>query len=550
MRLTSLAVAASVLLAGCSRPAGHNEGGDQSPPAFVDIGETCGIDFEHVHGGSGRHYFLETANAGVALFDYDEDGDLDVYFTQCQLIDGPPDPSLVNRLYRNEGDNRFTPVDGTGLEDAGYGMGVAVGDYDGDGHEDVYVTNYGPNRLFRNLGGGRFADVTAEAGVGDQGLGSSAAFLDYDSDGDLDLYVGNYLDYTPEGDPLCDRAGTPTYCPPFFYDPQDNVFYRNNGDGTFSDVSEASGILSVAPGRTLGCLAADLDGDGDTDLYVTNDVTVNRLFENLGGEFRDVGAEAGISYGSLGREAGSMGVDAGDVDGDGDLDLTVGNFSDESGEVQISQGGLRFRDTASTGAIARDTMPMVTFAALFLDFDLDSDLDIFYANGHVYDNVEQRPQRGSWAQPDQLFANDGTGLFTSVPPAVAGPYFATRLLGRGGACGDLDGDGDEDIVVNNLLGRPTVLINQARGNFLKVRLRPTASNPSAIGARLWATVSGRELLRHVADGRSFCSVCSRDIVFGLGEAEQVDELLVVWPSGRESRLQDLPAGRTVEVVEP
>ncbi|MFQ6131732.1 MAG: CRTAC1 family protein [Armatimonadota bacterium] len=516
----------------------------------MEVGETCGIDFEHVHGGSGQHHFVETANAGVAMFDYDEDGDLDIYFTQCQLLDGPPDPGLVNRVYRNEGGNRFTPVSDTGLEDAGYGMGVALGDYDGDGHEDVYVTNYGPNRLFRNLGGGEFTDVADSAGVADERLSSSCAFLDYDNDGDLDLFVGNYLDYDHQHDPGCRYAGASAYCPPQFYEPQANALYRNNGDGTFTDVSEASGILAPGPGRTLGCLAADLDGDGDVDIYETNDGMVNYLFENLGGRFRDVGVMAGIAYDDTGAGAGSMGVDAGDLDGDGDLDVTVADFSSESCEIQSNQGDLRFRNTANQGTLARDTLPVLTFGALFIDFDLDGDLDVFYANGSVFDDAEKRSAGGSWEQPDQLFRNDGRGVFSTVSPAQAGPYFEQRLVGRGAARGDLDGDGDEDIVVNNAVGRPAVLINQASGHFVKVRLHATASNPGAIGARLWASVASRTFFRHIATGRSFCSASSREVVFGLADAEQLDELVVAWPSGRESRLQDLPAGRTVEVVEP
>jgi len=551
MRALSLYLAALLaMLTGCARQGSGaaTPGAASKGPLFVEIGTTCGTDFQHVHGGSGKHHFIETANAGVALFDYDEDGDLDIYFTQCQLLDSPPDPKLVNRVYRNDGNNHFTPVTGTGLEDPGYGMGVAVGDYDRDGHEDVYVTNYGPNCLFHNLGGGHFVNVAKQAGVADRRLGSSCTFLDYDNDGDLDLFVGNYLDQDPRDDAACRYMGQSSYCPPQFYKPQANVLYHNNGDGTFTDVSATSGIRSVPPGRTLGCLAADLDNDGDIEIYETNDGMANYLFDNVGGRFRDVGMEAGIAYGSTGEPLGSMGVDAGDTDGD--LDVTVATFSDESFQMQNNQGGLRFRDTANVGGIARDTFPALGFGALFIDFDLDGDLDVFYANGSVFDDAEKRSAGGSWAQQALLFHNDGQGVFSKVPPEEAGPYFAQRFVGRGTARGDLDGDGDEDIVVNNCVGRPVVLINQAHANYLKVRLRATTSSPSAIGARVWATVAGRKLYRQVVGGGSFCAASSRDIVLGLGQARQVDELLVAWPSGKKSRLPDIACGQTIVVAEP
>lgn len=519
---------------------------------FVDVAQSAGIDFVHRSGATGARYLPETYGSGAAFLDFDGDGALDLYLVNSGRLPAlSTAPVAANALYRNEGAGRFS-AQNAGVGDRGYGMGAAVGDFDNDGWADLYVTNFGPNALFHNRGAGRFADVTTSADVGCPRWGTSAAFADVDLDGDLDLFVGNYLDY-PTEDPLVCRVGTSEerlYCDPRKFGGAVDRLYINEGDagtGAFADRTAAFGLVSTA-GKELGVVFGDYDQDGDPDLYLANDLVPNMLYRNDGARFVDRGLASGTSLNGEGGVEAGMGVDMADADGDGYLDLFVTNFQWESNTLYRNLGGTFFADATVVAGITRASMAFLGFGTGFFDFDNDGDLDLFVANGHVYDNVEQVDRAAEYAQRNQLLENVGAGTF--VERGDLGPGLSLVQVSRGSAFGDIDGDGDLDIAVNNSNDRPALLRNDANGGgWLGLRLQGAASNRDAIGARVELTTGGRTLVREVRRNASYLSSHDPRVLFGLGNAEVAERVEIRWPSGVVQVVEALPGRQYVVIQE-
>lgn len=518
-----------------------------------DVTNETGIVFIHTDGHSGQRYIMETVSAGLALFDYDNDGDIDIYFlngaplkgTQC--IETPR-----NALYRNEGRWKFTDVtDAAGVGDTNYGLGVTVGDYDNDGDADIYLNNYGPNVLYRNNGNGTFTDVTKQAGVdnGDQ-VGAGACFLDMDGDGDLDLYASNYLDFAYDKHVLTASKGHPVYANPRFYPPLPDTVYRNNGDGSFTDVSTASGVGAHA-GWGMGIVCGDYDNDGDTDVFIGNDVGENFLFENDGsGKFEEVGLMTGTAYDLHGDEQGSMGVDCGDYDNDGLLDFFVTSYQEQLATLYKNLGDDSFEDvTLQTGAGA-GTLPNVTWGNSFVDFDNDGDRDIFIACGHLQDNVEKYDGTTTYFEKNILMANDGAGKFTDVTEA-SGDGMAVMRSSRGAGFDDLDNDGDIDVVILNSRREPTLLRNDSpkKGHWLQVRLRGTKTNRGGVGAHVIVKSGDLTLLDEVHSGRGYQSHYGARLHFGLGDRTRIDRIEVRWIGGGTDVFENVRIDQLITLTE-
>jgi hypothetical protein len=506
-------------------------------PRFSDIHEKAGLTEPHFNAADGRFRLVETMGSGVALIDFDGDGWLDVYTLQgCTLPYHPGSKEHTARLYRNHRDGTFTDVTArAGVGFNGYGQGVAAGDYDGDGHLDLYVSAMGTGALYRNRGDGTFTDVTERAGVAGGGWATSCAFADLDNDGDLDLYVCHYLADTidAEGHATVRCNATPGhigYCPPDAFAAEPDVLYRNNSDGTFTDVSADSGI-AAARGKGLGVAIADLDDDGQLDVFVANDQTPNLLWRNLGGlKFEDVAVSWGVAYSETGQLRSGMGVAAGDYDGDGRLDLLVTNFYEEGDTLYRNAGPGDFQVTTTRARLTAPSRGTLGFGTTFLDVDRDGRLDLFVANGHLND---VRPLGMPYRMPPQLFWNDGKGAFLDLS-SESGDYFQGHWLGRGAAVGDLDNDGDEDIVVTHVKDPPAVLRNDTtkHGHFLSVTLRPRRGAGPCVGARVVAEVASRRLVRFLAGGTSYLSANDSRILIGVGDASRIDRLEIRWPSGK------------------
>jgi hypothetical protein len=531
--------------------------------AFVDVTAASGLEFEHFNGMSGELYFPEMMGSGVALFDYDNDGDLDVYLVQGQML-GPagveaatfPPPSappLSDQLFRNDGPGpdgvpRFVDVTAAaGLRATGYGMGVAAGDYDGDGLVDLYVTNFGPNQLWRNAGDGRFVDVTARAGVEDARWSVSAAWTDYDRDGRLDLYVGNYVQYTLANAKPC-RSSTSArdYCSPKVYEPSVDSLFRNLGDGRFEDASEGAGIRA-AYGGALGVVAADFDGDRWPDLYVANDGVANQLWINRrDGRFSDEAMLAGVAVNMDGSPEASMGVDAGDFDGDGDEDVFLTHLARETNTLYINDGTGWFEDRTVAMGLANPSFAFTGFGTAWVDYDNDGWLDILAVNGAVT-LIEAQVRAGEphpLKQSNQLFRNLGDGRYRELG-ADAGPALAVALVSRGAAFGDIDNDGDTDVIVSNNAGPARVLLN-ARGQdagWLGLRLLTGDPGRDAYGARVSLSGGDPVLWRRVRADGSYASSNDPRVLFGLG-AQPKDEygVRVFWPDGGEETFDALAPG--------
>ena len=524
---------------------------DPSLP-FSDRTRAMGIDFLHQNGASARKHLVETMGSGCALLDYDGDGRLDVFLINGgRTPDSPPFDPRPHALYRNLGGGRLQEVTPeAGLEaPAAYGMGVAVGDYDNDGDPDLYLTSFGPNRLYRNNGDGTFSDVTRGAGVAGDEWSSSAAFFDYDGDGAADLYVVNYLDATFERNPPCEMKGIRAYCHPRHYAGVADRLYRNLGGGRFRDVSRSSGILNPR-GKGLGVVAADFDQDGWVDLYVANDSVRNFLFRNNGdGTFADVTLLSGTGYNSQARAEAGMGVDAADYDGDRLLDIVVTNYDLETNALYRYQGNWLFGDERWRSGLARKDRFLLGFGAGFLDFDNDGDRDLLVVNGHVVDNIQRIQPDLSHAQPDQLFENQG-GRFLEHEPFYRWSARQPRV-GRGAALGDIDNDGDIDILVSNCGAEPALLINRvgSRKNWIQLRLTGTDSSRDAVGTRLTLTTAAGRQTDQITGGGSYLSAGDPRAHFGLGEVARVEEIRIRWPSGKEEVLKDVPANRILQVTE-
>ncbi|RMH15514.1 MAG: CRTAC1 family protein [Acidobacteria bacterium] len=550
------------------------------PPAaadgtiFADVAQQAGVDFVHWNGRIGTFYFPEMTGQGGALFDYDGDGDLDLYLVQGAMLapgkkpadslDPPPEPLPRDRLYRNDlrllpGGRRllrFTDVtERSGIVATGHGMGVATGDYDGDGDLDLYVTNAGPNQLWRNDGpgdGGRvtFTDVTAASGTGDPGWSTSAAFFDADRDGDLDLYVVNYVDFTPANNVVCYATSSRRdYCGPQAYRPLADRFYRNRGDGTFDDVTNRV-LIGYRPGSGLGTASADFDGDRWPDLYVANDGEPNQLWLNRrDGTFGDDALLLGVAINRAGQAEASMGVAVADFDGDGDEDVFLTHLSGETNTLYVNDGSGVFEDRSIESGLAAPSLPLTGFGTGWLDVDGDGWLDLLVANGavRILEDLASRGDDFPLAQPNQLFRNRGDGTFEDVSHR-AGASFQQLEVSRGVAFGDLDNDGGADAVVFNNHGRPRLLRNRRPpAAWLGLRLIGAAAGRDMLGARVAVVLkSGRRLWRRAASDGSYCSASDPRVLVGLGGGgDPVVELRVLWPDGRSERFKPPPLGAYV-----
>ncbi|HZF12898.1 MAG TPA: CRTAC1 family protein [Thermoanaerobaculia bacterium] len=524
------------------------------PFRFREVASAWGIDFRHHHGGSGKHYMVETVGGGVVLFDYDGDGDLDVLFVDSGALPGYQGEAPKTRLFRNDGNGRFVDVtDRSGIKVKAYGMGGTAGDVDGDGNLDLYISAFGPDQLFHNNGDGTFTDVTAKAGLGDPRWSTAAAFADYDKDGHLDLYVANYVAFDVEHNRYCGNRekGIQGYCTPEAYEGETGILYHNRGDGTFEDVTQKAG-LGAAKGAGLGAVWGDIDNDGWPDLYVANDRSPNFLFRNRGnGSFEDVSLTSGTGYSPQGLAEGSMGVDISDYDNDGLLDIVVANFELETDALYKNLGGGTFTDARYPSGIAEPSLLYLKFGIAFADLDQDGDLDLVVANGHVQDHPEAFNGVKPFAQKNQLFENLGNGRFREVTDSGVD----AERVHRGLAVGDLDGDGDLDLVIAALNDKAEVWENlggSASGSSFEVDLQGTKSNGFGIGARLELEAGGKRQIREVKTGTSYLSQSALTAHFGLGksgDSRKADRLTIRWPSGKVQVWKDLPVDRRFLAVE-
>ena len=520
---------------------------------FTEVTAQAGIRFKHSDGRSGQRYFLETLGAGAAWFDYDKDGDLDIYFVNGASLPGAElGHSPTNSLYRNNGDKTFTDVtEEAKVGDGAFGFGCCVGDYDNDGWLDLYVTNFGANVLYRNNGDGSFTDVTEMAGVGDKRWSGSAAFADYDKDGDLDLYVANYLDYRLEDNTICHRGDLRVYCPPADFTGVADALYRNNGDGSFTDVTRESGVFN-SEGKGLGVVWGDYDNDTYPDVFVANDTTADMLYRNNGdGTFMDVALFVGVALGAKGIPMGGMGTSFGDYDNDGELDIVVTNFQDDPNSLYHGEGDGTFADASYASRLGGVSLPYVGWGVDFVDLDNDGLVDLFVGNGNIYDNVEKFDPGYTYPQRNHIYRNLGNGTLNEIS-SQCGPGLDLIKVSRGAAFGDYDNDGDIDILVTNSNQTPDLLENESTNqyNWLNLRLVGTTSNRDAIGARVTVIAPGLEpQLREVKSGSSYLCQSDMRLHYGLGQASMVTRIEIRWPSGLEESFEEVKTNQFLEIRE-
>lgn len=515
---------------------------------------TTGIVWKHSSGRSRDAYLPETTGAGCAFLDYDNDGWMDIYLVnsgQCDFF--VPDPPLRNALYRNNRDGTFTDVtEKAGVAAGGYGMGVAVGDYNGDGFPDLYVSQYGRSILYRNNGDGTFTDVTEKAGLAAPGWATSAVWFDYDNDGKLDLFVCRFVDYDKLKGKFCGdkQTGQNYYCIPSIYDPMPSWLFHNNGDGTFSDVSREAGI-GQSLGKAWGVVATDINNDGWMDLFVANDTVPNFLFQNRNGKFEDIGLAADVAFSLEGLPRSSMGVDSADYDQDGWQDLFVANVDQQMYSLYHNNHDLTFDDMAIPLGIGRLTRLMSGWGLKFFDYDNDGNLDLFLANGHPDDQIEKHSPNVKYKEPFILLHNNGTG-FDDVSSS-AGPAFKKAFASRGMAIGDFNNDGAIDVLVAVNNGAPILLRNVAAGgnHWLGLRLIGKVCNPDAIGARITWQAGELRRSRLKTSGGSYVSSHDPREVLGLGQHAKIDKLEIRWPlpSRRIDVFTDLAGDRYITLVE-
>ena len=518
---------------------------------FTDVTTAAGIKFVHNSGRIGRKWLPETMGSGVAFFDADGDGWPDIL-----VINGrdwtPRGRRSLPALYRNNRDGTFTDVTaGSGLDVELYGMGVAIGDFDNDGREDVYITALDGDRLFRNEGNFKFRDVTAASGIRNASFGTSAAWFDYDRDGKLDLFVANYVEWSPKGDLWCSLDGqTKSYCTPESYKGVASKLYRNLGGGKFEDVSVKAGIADPTS-KSLGVTILDYNDDGWPDIFVANDTQPNKLYRNNGnGTFTEVGIQAGVAFSEDGIARGAMGVDAADYDRSGRPHLLVGNFSNQMLALYRNEGNGLFVDEAPRSTVGRVSLLSLTFAAFFFDYDLDGHLDIFAANGHVEDEIGRVQPKVAYRQPPHLFRNLANGRFEHVTQAM-GAAFSRAIVGRGAAYADYDRDGDLDVVITTSHGPVYLFRNDGgnRNNWVSVKTVGTRSNRSGIGAKVFVeSASGRQW-RMVHSGSSYLSQSDLTLTFGLGRDPAVSAIEILWPSGLRERVTGVPVNRFITIRE-
>jgi enediyne biosynthesis protein E4 len=535
----------------------------QPPPAeevfpiqFQEVTAGSGITFLHTDGSSGRRYIVESMSTGIATFDYDGDGLIDVYFPNGAPLPGARyDKPPRHALYRNLGDWRFLEVtDQAGVPATAYGLGVAIGDYDADGWPDIYLNNFGPGILFHNNGDGTFDDVTQTAGVAvGSRVGAGACFLDVDGDGRLDLYVGSYIDLDLAKHVPRTADGHPSYPSPKEYEPLPDTLYRNNGDGTFADVSHPAGIAQHA-GRSMGMVCADADSDGDTDIFVLNDVQQSFFFQNDGrGQFEEIGLQNGVAVGGAGEPMANMGVDCGDYDNDGCLDFYSTNYQTQWPMLLRNLGRGEFEDVTRMTGAGDGCYPLVNWGCGLVDFDNDSRRDIFIGNGHIEDNIDQRDATTCYRCRNFVLQNLASGKFVNVSDR-AGLASLPPHAARGVAFDDLDNDGDVDVVILNSRERPTLLRNMDRelggeNHWLQLGLRGVRTNRDGVGARVRVTCGDLVLVDEVHSGRGYQSHWGSRLHFGLGQRNRIDRVEVRWIGGEVEVWNGLPADRLLTVVE-
>jgi len=530
----------------------------RSPPTpnsrvtFQEVpAKTSGIKWVHDNAHSAERFLPETVGAGCAFVDYDNDGWLDIFLVNSGVSDFySPAAPLKNALYRNNRDGTFTDVtDKAGLAGGRFGMGVAVADYDGDGWQDLYVTNYGSNVLYHNNKNGTFTDITDKAGVTTQGWSTCAVWFDYDNDGKLDLFVSSFVQFDKSQHRLCvDETMTQNYyCIPRIFKPRPSYLFHNNGNGRFSDVSKESGIAG-SPGKSFGVVATDINNDGLMDLFVANDTVANFLFLNKGqGKFEEIGLQAAVAYSDAGKPRSGMGVDAADFDGDGWQDLFVANIDQEFFSLYHNEKDQTFVD--QSGEIAQATQLLSGWGLKFFDYDNDGDPDLLLVNGHPDDLIEMKAARVRYKEPLLLFENTGT-TFKNVS-AQSGSVFARELSGRGMAVGDFDNDGDLDVLISSNGEAPVLLRNEGgnRNNWIGLDLVATRSNAGAVGAIISWQASGKKRTRLRTAGGSYLSTSDPREVLGVGVSAKIQNIEIRWPSGTVDKLTNLPLNRYIKVVE-
>jgi hypothetical protein len=530
-----------------SRPGG--------PIEFTDVTVQAGIHFKHNSGAFGKKYLPETMGSGVCFIDYDNDGGQDILLVNS--MDWPEHKSgkSLPALYHNNRDGTFTDVTRqAGLAVEMYGLGCAVGDYDNDGYDDIYITTVGSNHLFHNLRNGKFADVTAKAGVGDPGFSASAVWFDFDNDGKLDLFVAHYIDWSIENDQYCSLDNkNKSYCTPQNYKGQSSTLFHNKGDGTFENVTRRAGLYDPTS-KSLGIALLDYDNDGWIDLFVSNDTEPNKLYHNnRNGTFTDVGVAAGLAYSEAGTVRAGMGTDAADYDNSGWQSLVIGNFTNEGMALYHNDGSGLFTDEAPATGISRISTKSLTFGTFFFDYDLDGLPDILAINGHVSDDISVVQPNVKYAQPPHLFRNLGKNKFEEVTTKL-GPAMQRAIVGRGAAYGDVDNDGDLDLVITANNGAARLLRND-NGNqddMLRVKTVGTRSNRDGIGAKVTVkTNKGAHLFAMVKSGSSYLSQSELPLTFGLGKPEEgkTVNLEIVWPSSQKDTVSAVKPNQFITVRE-
>jgi enediyne biosynthesis protein E4 len=524
-----------------------------SPIQLRDVTRETGITFVHTDGGSGRRYIVESVSAGLALFDYDGDGLVDIYFLNGAHLPGteggaPP----RNALYRNEGNWTFRDVtDEAGVGDTGYGLGVAIADYNNNGHLDIYINNFGPNVLYRNNGDGTFTDVTEEAGVANGDLvGAGACFFDMNGNGHLDLFVSNYVDFTFDRHQTRHVSGHPAYVGPMIYGPVPDTLFRNNGDGTFTDVSVESGVAAHS-GTGMGIICADYDNDGHTDIIIGNDAMGNFVLRNDGtGRFQEVGLLTGLAYDLHGVGQGTMGVECGDYNNDGLLDFYMTSYQKQWTTLYRNLGGGMFEDVTQLTGAGTGTYPQVTWGVGMVDFNNNGHRDLFNACGHLQDTVDLWDDTTSYRARNVLLANTGQGRFIDVS-ARSGDGMAVKLSSRGAAFDDLDNNGKIDVVILNARSGPTILRNESPNehHWIRVQPRGTRGNRNGIGARITVVAGDLTQVSEVHSGRGYQSHYGLHPHFGLGNRSRVDRIEVRWIGGGVDILEDVAVDRVVEITE-
>jgi hypothetical protein len=518
---------------------------------FTDITALTGINFQHTDGSNGNYWIVESVASGMGVFDYDNDGDLDIYFLNGAALPGTTiDTPPTNKLYRNDGNMKFTDVtEKAGVGDTGYGLGCAMADANNDGFVDLYLSNMESGVFYQNNGDGTFTNTTQKAGLINTKLGGGVNFGDYNQDGWLDVFVANYVTCPFDFSRECQQSGYRLYCDPAKtkeYKPQASVQFFNHGDGTFRDVSAESGIGELE-GRGMGVVSTDFDNDGDLDIYVANDVMENYLFVNNGdGTFMESALFNGVAFDTHGREQGSMGTDFGDYDHDGNFDLLISNFQNQYNTLYHNEGGGLFKDAAVASGFAEGAMPWVSWACFFMDYDNDTHPDIFVANGHLQDNIEKIDPGTTYYQQNHLFKNSGHETFEDVSSALGFDHHNFKSV-RGGAYGDLDNDGDLDIVLSNWRHQPTILRNDHESNnhWINIQLQNKGGITNGIGARVIIEAGGISQMNEVRAGGSYQSQYDTRLHFGLGNSSTIDTITVRWQDGHTDTHEHVEANHFI-----